>query len=256
MKTLLAFIKKEWMGQLRSGKILILGMVFLLLGIMNPAVAKLTPWLYEVMADSLAESGMAVTTVEVDAMTSWVQFYKNVPMGLIVFVILQSNIFTKEYQSGTLILALTKGLKRSNVVWAKTTILFVLWSAYYWLCYGITYGGNTYFWDNDIAKNLAFSAACWWLFGLMVIALLVLFSTIFQHSSGVLVGTGVAVIVPYFIALLPKLGKYFPTMLMDGNSLIYGLKEPKDYITAMIIVVVIMVVAIVISVPLLNKKRI
>ncbi len=256
MNTLLAFIKKEWMGQLRSGKILILGMVFLLLGIMNPAVAKLTPWLYEVMADSLAESGMAVTTVEVDAMTSWVQFYKNVPMGLIVFVILQSNIFTKEYQSGTLILALTKGLKRSNVVWAKATILFVLWSAYYWLCYGITYGCNAYFWDNDIAKKLAFSAVCWWLFGLMVMALLVLFSTISQHSSGVLVGTGVAVMVPYFISLLPKLGKYFPTMLMDGNSLIYGLKEPKDYVTAMIITVVIMIAAIVISIPVLNKKRI
>ena len=256
MRTLFAFMKKEWLEQIRSGKFVILGIIFILFGVMNPAIAKLTPWMMEMFADSLAESGMIVTEVEVDAMTSWVQFFKNIPMGLIIFVLMESSIFTKEYQSGTLILALTKGLKRRNVVLAKTTILFILWSVYYWLCYGITYGYNAYFWENDVAKNLSFSVVCWWVFGLLVMAFLVLFSTIFQNNSGVLVGTGVAVMVPYFVSLLPKLGKYFPTMLMDGNSLIYGLKEPKDYMIAMIITVIVMVAAIVMSVPLLNKKKI
>lgn len=53
MKSLLAFMKKEWMEQVRSGRLLILVIIFILLGIMNPAVAKLTPWLLEMMADSL-----------------------------------------------------------------------------------------------------------------------------------------------------------------------------------------------------------
>lgn len=43
MKSLLAFMKKEWMEQVRSGRLLILVIIFILLGIMNPAVAKLTP---------------------------------------------------------------------------------------------------------------------------------------------------------------------------------------------------------------------
>ena len=51
MKSLLAFMKKEWMEQVRSGRLLILVIIFILLGIMNPAVAKLTPWLLEMMAD-------------------------------------------------------------------------------------------------------------------------------------------------------------------------------------------------------------
>lgn len=105
MKSLLAFIKKETMEQFRSGRLMILGILFVLLGVMNPAVAKITPWLLEILADSLAESGMTVTPVTVSAMDSWVQFFKNMPLGLIVFVLLQSSIFTKEYQSGTLVLS-------------------------------------------------------------------------------------------------------------------------------------------------------
>ena len=101
MKSMIAFMKKEWMEQLRSSKVMILGILFVLFGVMNPAVAKLTPWLLELMSESLAESGMVITGVTIGAMDSWVQFFKNIPMALIVFILLESNIFTKEYQTGT-----------------------------------------------------------------------------------------------------------------------------------------------------------
>ena len=93
MKSLLSFIKKEWMEHVRSGRLMILGMIFVLFGIMNPAIAKMTPWLMETMADSLAESGLIVSEVKVTALDSWMQFYKNAPMALIVFVLLESSIF-------------------------------------------------------------------------------------------------------------------------------------------------------------------
>lgn len=256
MRSLLAFVKKEWMEQVRSGRLMILGLVFVLLGIMNPAVAKLTPWLFEIMSDTLAESGMVVTTVEVDAMTSWVQFFKNVPMGLIVFILLESSIFTKEYQSGTLVLALTKGLKRKNVVLAKTLVLTVLWTAYYWICYVITYGYNAYFWENSVASNLAFSAVCWWLFGLWTISLSVLFSTLATSNSTVLAGTGAVAVGAYLIGLLPKCKEYSPSLLMDGNSLIYGMEEPEAYVTAIVVTVVLLVICLGLSIPVLDKKRI
>ena len=95
MRTLFAFIKKEWMEQTRSGKLLILAIIFGLFGVMNPAIAKLTPWLMDMLSESLAESGMTVTEVQVDALTSWVQFFKNIPMALIVFVLMQAGILPK-----------------------------------------------------------------------------------------------------------------------------------------------------------------
>ena len=50
----------------------------------------------ETLSDSLAEQGMMVTEVTVNALTSWTQFFKNIPIALIVFVFLYSGIFTKE----------------------------------------------------------------------------------------------------------------------------------------------------------------
>lgn len=255
MRSLLAFTKKEITEQARTGKLLFLGILFVLFGIMNPAVAKLTPWLMEQMADSLADIGMNITEVTVTAMDSWVQFFKNIPMALIAFVLLESSIFTKEYRSGTLILSLTKGLARWKVVVSKTALLTVLWTAGYWLCYGITYAYNAYYWDNSIAQSLAFSAVVWWVFGLWVIALMVLFSTLSSANTGVLVGTGGVVLVSYLVGMIPKVTRYLPTMLTDGNSLIYGAKTPEDYTAALIVACVTAAASFAVSLTLFNKKQ-
>ncbi len=254
MKSLIAFIRKEMLEQFRTGKLMILGILFALFGIMNPAVAKLTPWLLEMFADSLAESGMTVTTVTVSAMDSWMQFFKNIPMGVIVFILLQSSIFTKEYGSGTLVLSLTKGLKRYKVVISKAAVLTVMWTVCYWLCFAVTYGYNAYFWDNSVVQNLIFSVACWWLFGVWIISLLSVFSTVANANTGVLMGTGGIVLISYLLGLIPKAGKYMPTALADGNSLIYGLAEPPKYMASILITAALSAVCFLISVPIFNKK--
>ncbi len=255
MKSLFAFIKKECMEQLRSGRLWITLALFVLFGIMNPAVAKLTPWLLEVMADSLAESGMIVTDVKVSAMDSWVQFFKNMPIGLIAFVLLQGAIFTGEYSSGTLVLSLTKGLERFKVVISKAGVLCAIWSLGFWLCFGITYLYNSYFWDNSVAQSLLLSVVCWWLFGVFVISLMTLFSTVSTSNTGVLLGTGVIVLVSYIVGLLPKANKYLPTLLTDGNSLIYGMAQSKEYIAAIVVTAIATIICFSVSIPIFNKKH-
>ena len=120
-----AFLKKEWMEMTRTGRMWILVLIFVLFGIMNPAMAKLTPWMMEMMSDSLADAGFLLTEIQVDVFDSWIQFYKNIPMGLIIFVLMCSGIFTAEYQKGTLIPVVTKGLSRRKILAAKTVVLFV-----------------------------------------------------------------------------------------------------------------------------------
>lgn len=256
MKSLLSFMKKEFTEHFRSGKIFILLGMFILLAVMNPMIAKLTPELVKLLAETTAQSGMTITAGKVTAMDSWVQFFKNIPLGLIVFILLESNIFTKEYQSGTLVLALTKGLKRYKVLISKTTVMLALWSVDLWMCFGLTYGLNTFFWDNSVAENLIFSAFCWWLFGVLAVCLAVLFSAMAKSNIVVLAGTGGVIFAAYFMGMLPKIGKYLPTMLMDGNSLIYGLEEPSAYTAAIIITAIACAVAIAASVPVFNKKHI
>jgi len=255
MKSFLAFFKKEMLEQVRSGRLMLLVILFILFGIMNPAIAKLTPWLLESMADSLAQNGMVVTGVTVSALDSWVQFFKNAPMGLIAFILLESNLFVKEYQSGTLIGVLTKGLERYKVLLSKTLVLVILWIGVYGLFLGITYAYNDYFWDNAVAENLWFAVGSWWLFGMWIIALCVLFSAITNSSAGVLGGIAGTVGLSYLLSLIPKWKEYLPTQLVDGTPLIYGMAEAEKYWKAVGITAVLLVVCFTISIPIFNKKH-
>ena len=58
----------------------------------------MTPWIMEMLSDTLAEDGLIFTDIQVDALTSWTQFFKNLPVALIAFVLIFSDIFTKELQ--------------------------------------------------------------------------------------------------------------------------------------------------------------
>lgn len=224
-----AFLKKEWLELVRSGRLLLLLLVFILFGIMNPAIAMLTPWMTELMAEQLAETGFVLTGVTVDAMTSWTQFYKNFPIALILFVLLCSGIFTAEYQSGTLIPVVTKGLSRRRIAAAKMILLLFTWTALHFLCYGITYGYNAYFWDNGIAAHPLLGAVYCWLFGVWVLAWMLFFSAAAETSTQVLLGTGAAVLGVYVLSFLPKPGKFLPVKLMEGPSLLSGNTVPGDY---------------------------
>lgn len=249
-----AFIKKEWMEQIRTGKLYILGGLFLFFGILNPLIAKLTPWLYEQLADSMKESGIVIQAVSVTALDSWTQFYKNVPMALIAFVLVESGIFTKEYASGTLILALTKGLSRTKVVLSKALTLIAAWTGGYWLCFGVTYGYSAYYWDNSVVQNLLPAAVLWWIFGLWITALMVIFSTMAKNNSGVLLGVVAAFGLCMLLGMLPKAEKYLPTGLMSGDAMIRGTVSPSDYLLPMILALVMLPACVAGGAAIFRKK--
>lgn len=250
-----AFLKKEWMELCRTGRLLILLMIFTLFGIMNPALAKLTPWLMQTFSESLADTGIVTTSVTVDAMTSWAQFYKNIPVGLIIFILIFSGIFTAEYQKGTLIPVVTKGLSRRKIVIAKSLMIFTAWTVLYWLCFGITYGYNEYFWDNGIANHLFFAASLTWLFGAWVIAILVFFSAIAQSGTQVLFGVGGVAMGVYLLSMFPKLSTFLPVKLMNGMSLLQGINNQGNYYVSIAAVGLMIFLCMVLSVVFFDRKR-
>lgn len=85
MRQLTAFTKKEFLESLRTGRMPLLVILSVLFGIMNPLTAKLLPWMLKTFTGSLEESGMVLTEIKVDVFTSWTQFYKNIPLFLIIF---------------------------------------------------------------------------------------------------------------------------------------------------------------------------
>ncbi|MCI8668959.1 MAG: ABC transporter permease subunit [Lachnospiraceae bacterium] len=256
MKQLTAFTRKEFMELTRTGKLFILMVLFVLFGIMNPAIAKLTPWMMEIMSDNFAETGFTVTSVDVNALTSWTQFYKNMPILLIVFLLLFSSTLTLEYQKGTLINMVTKGMKRWKILVSKAVTMSLLWTAGYWLCYGITYGYNAYFWDNRIAAHLFFPAFCFYLEGLWLLTLLLLLSVILRTNSSVVMSVGGTFLVFYLLGLLPVIKKYLPVYLMDSSSLLTGNGNISEYYFTVIFTIILCTTDIIAAIIFFNRKNI
>lgn len=254
MRAFLAFAKKEWMELVRTGRLMLLLILFTLFGIMNPAIAKLTPWMMEMMADSLKETGLMVTAVEVDAMTSWTQFYKNIPIAMVIFLLMFGGILTTEYQAGTLIPILTKGFPRWKVILSKGIVIVVVWTLCYWMCYGITYGYNWYFWENGVASCLGLAAACVWILGLWLIAVILLMSTVFKTSSAVLAATGGVVVISYIAGLIPKVKRLLPTQLLYASEMLSKAGSVEEYQWAIWVTLVLSVVGVAAAVFLYNRK--
>lgn len=256
MKSCMAFFEKECMEIIRSGKLFLLTIIFILFGIMNPAMAKLTPWIMEVAAESLEGTGLLVTEVTVDAMTSWTQYYKNVPLAIIIFLLMFSSILTLEYQKGTLVNMVTRGLARWKIVAAKTLTVILLWTVLYWLCFGITYGYNSYFWDNRIAENIFFAAFCLYLLGIWLYSLVMLFSVLTSTGSAVVLLTGAVFGGAYILSLVTKLKEYLPVKLMEALGLLSGMEGTADYGAAVAVCCVWTVMDIAAAILLFNRKRI
>lgn len=258
MRQLTAFFKKEYMEAMRGGKFPVLVIVFLLFGIMNPAMAKLTPWIMETVSDSLAKTGLTVTEVEVDAMTSWTQYYKNIPVAVLVFVfvLMFGGILTAEYQKGTLINMLGKGMKRWKILVSKLTFLLICWTFVYWLCYGITYGYNAWFWDNAVAKHVWFAASCIYVAGIWLITLLILLSVPAGTASVAVLCVGGVCGALYAAGMWPEIKQYLPIKLFEAFSLLSGEGIVSEYQSAVTVALFVSVIHVIAAVLLFNKKSV
>ncbi len=255
MKQLIAFTKKELLEQYRTGKLMFLAILFCLFGIMNPAIAKLTPWMMEIMSEQLAQNGMSVSAVEVDAMTSWTQFFKNMPIMLIVFIIMFNSILTVEYQRGTLINIVTKGMKRWKILISKLGVLTVFWTLGYLVSFGITFGYNAYFWGNKDIQTICFAVFCFYLLGLWLLSVVLLASALFHSASTVTLTAGMAFLAAYLPSLIPAVKKYSPACLLDSTNLLIGATNTNDYGISIAITISLTVLGSILAVTAFNRKN-
>lgn len=256
MRAFLEFLKKEWLELSRTGKLLILGVIFLIFGISSPAMAKLTPWLMEMMSEDLSELGMTVSKVVVNDLSSWTQFFKNVSMILIIFLVIFSGTITTEYQKGTLIPILTKGIRPHIVFAAKTIMVLACWTIGYWCAVGITYGYNAYFWGNVVAKYIEFTLFVYYIFGAWMLTVLSLMSSILQSNIGVLLGTAVVFGVDFFGTMFQKIEDYLPGKLTASGELLSGMVEPKDYGKSIVVTVLLSAISLGMGTYFIGKKEV
>lgn len=232
MRAYLAFTKKEFCELTRTYKLFIMAAIFLILGMMNPITAKITPMLLE----KLMPAGIEISISEPTAIDSWVQFYKNVPtIGLIVLVIVFSGIMANEFTNNTLINMLTKGLPRSTVILSKFSMVVLAWTAAYVICFVVSYAYTAYFWSSENTFNILFSAACLWFFGVFLISTVMMGGVLFKNSYGCLLFTGSVTVILFLLNIVPKFAEYSPLALISKNmALITNTVAVSDLTTPLI----------------------
>ncbi len=253
MKAFIAFTKKEFTENVRSYKLFIMLVVFSLFGMMNPITAKLTPELLK----SLMPEGISLTITEPTALDSWAQFFKNVPqMGLIVLVIVFGGIMANEFKRGTLINMLTKGLSRSVVIFSKFTMAVTIWTLSYAICFAVTYAYTAYFWGMKGINNVLLAVFGVWIFGVFLLAIIMLCGVVFENGYGSLLFTGAIAVVLLLINIAPKVQKYNPISLISRNmELLTNNMTASDFAFPIVICCLAIIVLLASSVLIFNKKE-
>lgn len=255
MNHFLTFASKEWTEHLRTKHALIAAVIFVLLAIANPAVALLTPVILKENAEALASSGITVSEIEITAMDLWLQFINNTSTALAAFLIIFSGTFTKEYQNGTLMPLLTKGLRRTTIVHAKSAVLVLLWSVGFWCYFGITYGYTTYYWDQFVIHSVFFVGGCWWLLGIFWICLLAFFSSFLKNAVQVIAAAAGVYMILSTIRMLKTIQPYLPMHLEDSHMLLTGESGCASYFPAIIVTIAALILFYLCSLILTKNKQ-
>jgi ABC-2 type transport system permease protein len=256
MRQLAAFCKKELYESVATFKVWILLAVFILLGMMSPLFAKLTPELLKSLGEFSELSGMQILLPEPTAFDSWAQFFKNVgQMGMLVLVIMFSGIMSNELSKGTLINLLAKGLSRPTVILSKFAIATLLWTAAYVLCLGVCVAYTAYFWGSTELQHAFIAFAALWLFGEFLLSLLIFGGTLFGNIYGSLLSCLGAIIALNVVAIIPSAAKYNPIALAGGTlSLLSGASTPSDFAPALLICTCLTIALIAGTLLIFNKK--
>lgn len=255
MHQITSYLYKEFLEWIRTGRLFVLGIIFFLFGLMNPAIALITPWLYEQISDSMKEQGIIITNVVVTALTSWQQYYKNVSILLLITVILFAGGLVQEVHHGLVIPLLTKGMKRSNLFFTKCLSMCLIFSILYWFSFGITYGYNACFWDNGIGSHLVFAGALPYILGIWLISLILVSSSFVKNQTAVIGSVGIITFICYGVGFLPWMEDKVPTKLLTGNQLIIRQTSCSDYIPTIIITLTFILLHIIIGLFAFQRKR-
>ena len=253
MRAFTVFTKKELLESVRTYRFVIAIAAFMLMGILSPLTALMLPRLLETM--DLGD--FEIVLPEPTAMDAWAQYFSNVgTMGMLVVIILFSGIMANEFSKGTLVNLLTKGLNRTTVIVSKFVAASLVWTLAYLLCLGVTLGYVAFYWEINL-QNSVLAFASLWLFGELLIAILILGGTLFGTFGGSLALTGGMIVILMLLNIIPNMARYNPISLAGSTlTLLDGGHVSGDFVPAVMICGVAIVACIALSVVVFWKKKI
>lgn len=254
MRIFLSLLKKEAIEGARTKKMISTFILFLFIGLISPLTAKLTPMILQSIATGNIDINVAIPS-EID---SWTQFFKNISqIGMFGLAIILSTQMANEFQKGTLINLLSKGLPRYQVVLSKIFYNFILWFIAYFCSFILTYFYTKYFFGISFPiRNILMAALLPFIFGLFLISLEILAGVISGNVIGTLILTTAGIVIQLILSIRDEIVKYMPIALIGKPvNLIKGIGY-DDYYVPIITGIILLILCIVISIAVISKKQI
>ena len=254
MRIFLSLLKKEAIEGARTKKMISTFILFLFIGLISPLTAKLTPMILQ----SIATGNIDINVAPPSEIDSWTQFFKNISqIGMFGLAIILSTQMANEFQKGTLINSLSKGLPRYQVVLSKFFYNFILWFIAYFCSFILTYFYTKYFFGISFPiRNILMAALLPFIFGLFLISLEILAGVISGNVIGTLILTTAGIVIQLILSIRDEIVKYMPIALIGKPvNLIKGIGY-DDYYVPIITGSILLILCIVISIAIINKKQI
>lgn len=254
MRIFLSLLKKEAIEGARTKKMISTFILLLFIGLISPLTAKLTPMILQSIATGNIDINVAIPS-EID---SWTQFFKNISqIGMFGLAIILSTQMVNEFQKGTLINLLSKGLPRYQVVLSKIFYNFILWFIAYFCSFILTYFYTKYFFGISFPiRNIPMAALLPFVFELFLISLEILAGVISGNVIGTLILMTAGIVIQLILSIRDEIVKYMPIALIGKPvNLIKGIGY-DDYYVPIITGGILIIICIVISIAVINKKQI
>ncbi len=222
----LVALRKELLEQWRSYRMLVTLVLFIVMGLLSPLFAKLTPEILRLLPQGEEIAKIVPPPSIADAVA---QYIKNISQfGVILALVTAMGTVAQEKDKGTAALMLVKPLPRGAFLGAKFAAFattFLISTALAGLaCYYYTL---LLFEPLDLAEWLALNGLMW-LFLFVYVALTIFCSTLTRSQAlagGLAFGT---LILLSLLGSLPKVGEYLPGQLLAwGTGLAIASANPS-----------------------------
>ncbi|MCL1922343.1 MAG: hypothetical protein FWG15_00475 [Propionibacteriaceae bacterium] len=254
MRAFLSLSRKEFMENIRTYKLVIMVLALSVIGLMSPFLAKVLP---DLISGTDLGNGVVLTLPEASSVDSWTQFFSNIAqLGMLVVIIVFCGLMASELSKGTLVPLLTKGTPRGAVILSKFFVSVLIWSVAYAISWAVCLVYTYYFWGIQEFHHPWMTFLAPWLFGVLLISLMILGGTFFSNIGGSLGLVAFTVVVLNLINLAPWTRKYNPVTLAEGTlDLMTGAKSVDDFIPAFTHCGVMIVVVMALSLYVFHRKQ-
>ena len=257
MKSFMTLLSKEFLGLVRSSKVIWLPIVFMLLSVMQPVTYYFMDDIMK-MSGSLPEGAVFKMPMPTSGEVMASVLSQLNTIGILLIIVAVMGTISDERKSGALMLVLTRPVSSLQIVTSKTVAHASL-LVFSFICgYLLSYYYTILLFSSLPISDLLVSTLIYSLYIIFIVSCVVL-------SSAILNGNGaIAIINAIFFFILSLAGGYFqeqlawsPTQLSSyAASIVQGTEIREGLIGCIIFTVCSIVIVQLLAARILNKKKI